>query len=496
METLLSFDIAGQKFGLDADQVHSIQRIPPIAPVPATSKAILGVAVLEGKTCTVIDLGLALQDQATDLQAPEARILHFVYFQDQHPVHLSLVVDRISEVYDFDAKKFSQTSAAPEVIQGVYQDEQETIQLLSIAALFQIGTHFEFTPTELKIPLAKAASMQKSQSKQRGLDDAALFLTFYLGGELFALQADIVRELVFASEQLTPIQAEDSAMLGVISLRGHLLVVLDFNQVLGFEPLKPTSQTRYLVIEQAGKQLALAVEQVEEAIEIAENQIETTSHTAKIRGLYQLNQNTTQENEQQQVLSVISAQFVQELVQHKALSSTEVLEGSKSSALDSMSGINAKGMDEMLEVAVFSIGEESYAFEIEDVQEIIKYQTITPVPEPPAFVEGVINLRGSILPVVNLAQRLDIQAQKPITEQKMIVCHVHHYLVGFLVDEVEEILFVDTNDEVLSEDPQSIIASTITQQEGKRVILKLRLSKVLSVKALQAITQSQTATGS
>ena len=133
----------------------------------------------------------------------------------------------------------------------------------------------------------------------------------------------------------------------------------------------------------------------------------------------------------------------------------------------------------MRELAVFAIGNEEFAFDIEQVQEIITYQEVTPLPDSNEYIEGVINLRGSIIPVVNLPKKLNFQAE--ITEKsKIIVCILDNEKVGFLVDDVNDIMFMEDRFVSISKKADALIKSTISLDDGKRVILELRIEQIIS----------------
>ena len=140
----------------------------------------------------------------------------------------------------------------------------------------------------------------------------------------------------------------------------------------------------------------------------------------------------------------------------------------------------------MSEIAVFEIGEEEFAMEIEDLQEIIKYTEITPIPEAPAFVDGVINLRGLVIPMVSLPERLNFE-KKITTKSKILVCLIGEERIGLLVDDVNEILFVDDKFVSKSDSDDSLFSDVITLNEGKRVILKLRTKSILDETTLNEI---------
>ena len=94
------------------------------------------------------------------------------------------------------------------------------------------------------------------------------------------------------------------------------------------------------------------------------------------------------------------------------------------------------------QVVVFEVAGESYGIDITCVQEIIRRPAITAVPRAPQCVEGVMNLRGRVIPVVNLRERFNLPAAEPGRMARIIVLEYAGQLVGFAVDAVAEVLRV------------------------------------------------------
>ncbi len=95
-----------------------------------------------------------------------------------------------------------------------------------------------------------------------------------------------------------------------------------------------------------------------------------------------------------------------------------------------------------LQIVVFELGEERYGLDIAAVYEIIRHQPITAVPQAPAFVEGVINLRGRIIPVVDLRERFGLAAGDLTKAARIVVAEAAGTRVGLVVDGVSEVLMV------------------------------------------------------
>ena len=100
------------------------------------------------------------------------------------------------------------------------------------------------------------------------------------------------------------------------------------------------------------------------------------------------------------------------------------------------------GADDAMQLVVARIFNEHYGIPIIQVQEIIKPTEITPVPKMPAFLEGVINLRGKIVPVVDLYKHFNLGEKKVTDDTRIIVSFVGEQPVGLIVDAVSEVIHV------------------------------------------------------
>ena len=94
----------------------------------------------------------------------------------------------------------------------------------------------------------------------------------------------------------------------------------------------------------------------------------------------------------------------------------------------------------VLQLVSFQLGHEIFAIDILDVQEIIRLGEITHVPNAPHDVEGMVNLRGKIIPIINLRARFGLCVTEPTKDTRVIVVEVAHVILGFIVDSVEEVL--------------------------------------------------------
>ncbi|NIQ96659.1 MAG: purine-binding chemotaxis protein CheW [Desulfuromonadales bacterium] len=98
-----------------------------------------------------------------------------------------------------------------------------------------------------------------------------------------------------------------------------------------------------------------------------------------------------------------------------------------------------EGARREIQLACFRVGPEMYALDIMRIKEIIRPQKLTPVPKAPAFIEGVINLRGAVIPVVDLRKRFDQPINPDNRGARILICTLAGKVVGLIADEVTEV---------------------------------------------------------
>lgn len=137
----------------------------------------------------------------------------------------------------------------------------------------------------------------------------------------------------------------------------------------------------------------------------------------------------------------------------------------------------------ILQLVTFKLGTEEFGVDILKVQEINKMMSITKIPNAPTFIEGVINLRGKIIPIVDLRKRLGFRDQPYDKSTRIIVVELDGLVLGFIVDSVSEVLRIPEN---TIEPPPSMVAgieSEYIEGVGKldeRLLILLELKKVFS----------------
>lgn len=149
-----------------------------------------------------------------------------------------------------------------------------------------------------------------------------------------------------------------------------------------------------------------------------------------------------------------------------------------------MSEITYSGNE--IQLVVFKLGREEYGVSILQVQEIKRITEITRVPHSPDYIKGVMNLRGSVLPVIDLKKRLNLPQQDYTDDTRIIIIKVEDIIVGMIVDAVSEVTTIDQSN---IEPPQAVVGGIAADYLSGVGKLENRLLILLNTDAIIGIGQ-------
>ena len=156
-------------------------------------------------------------------------------------------------------------------------------------------------------------------------------------------------------------------------------------------------------------------------------------------------------------------------------------------------------LESQFQLVTFHLGEELYGVNIMDVKEIVKLQNVRVIPNAPYYVEGIINLRGEIIPIIDLHKRFKIQSGPSQTADDsidggFIILNIEGSQIGIIIDKVERVVTVNAED--VKEPPQMLsgigseyIEGVIREEHGYLIMLNIR--KLFNAKELQKIIEMQ-----
>jgi purine-binding chemotaxis protein CheW len=150
--------------------------------------------------------------------------------------------------------------------------------------------------------------------------------------------------------------------------------------------------------------------------------------------------------------------------------------------------------ERLMQLVGFVIGKELFGVDILMVQEIIRETPITPIPNAPDFIEGVINLRGNIIPVIDLRRRLNLRdVTTPAGQTWIMILNVNGRITGFIVDSVTQVLKVPSNS---IKPPPDIVVSGLQSQYitgvcriDQRLLILLDFNRILLVEEIKKLNE-------
>jgi len=151
-------------------------------------------------------------------------------------------------------------------------------------------------------------------------------------------------------------------------------------------------------------------------------------------------------------------------------------------------------VDQSEQLVVFGLADEFYGVDIGAVNTIIRMQEVTSIPRTPDFVEGVINLRGSIIPVIDLRKRFGLKVGEVTKASRIVVVEASHQMIGMIVDAVAETLRL-ASDSI--EPPSPVVCSIESDylrgvgKQGDRLVILLDMDKVLTAKEVDSLAKTE-----
>jgi purine-binding chemotaxis protein CheW len=148
-----------------------------------------------------------------------------------------------------------------------------------------------------------------------------------------------------------------------------------------------------------------------------------------------------------------------------------------------------------IKTIVFSIGAEEYGIEVEHVKTIERMIPMTRVPKTPAFIKGVVNLRGVVVPVIHLASRFGLPESEPTENSRIVMVSVGDLEVGFIVDAANDV--IDVNPDAIEAPPEVVggirakYLRGIAKVGANRLLVMLNLNEVLNKSEIIQLEQME-----
>ncbi|BAI80665.1 conserved hypothetical protein [Deferribacter desulfuricans SSM1] len=437
---VVTFSIKNEIFGLNADYIDSIVRIPEYTKVPKTSKELLGISNLRGDVVPIIDLALKLgYDEPVEIGENSRAII-----LDYKGEKAALTVDEMKSVLnqeDYETEDLPPTMSSnvdKKYISGVLKIKQNDmlVQLLDIENMMELN-YVEDSKSDGSFKHQDQKYLDESNQAQV---EEEKFISFIVDDVEYAVKVQQIREIL-RYQEISEVPGLQDYVLGIFPLRNEIIPVISARKLFKKSCIDITEDARIVILEIKNFKIGLLVDKVNEVLSVEKSFIEdlstlfNSSESREINGVIKL-------DEGKQIILILNSE---KIFNEDELSDIvgKVVEKQETGEDNMEKDFNET--DEIVQIVTFKVDEEYYGFPIEMVQEINRFTNVTKVPKTPKFVEGIINLRGEVIPLVDIRKRFDLEEKERDEFTRLIIVNFDDLKVGFIVDSVEEVLRINKN---------------------------------------------------
>jgi purine-binding chemotaxis protein CheW len=430
---LLGFEAGGESLAIDAGAVQEIISVPHVSRVPNAPPSLEGVASVRGQAVPILSVAM--------LRGRERGIGKRVLILHQQPP-VGLLVDNVASIRSAD-------SATPLDLEALLRPALRSAGRRTIGdgrALRKEGEH------EKTVTLG--------------------LLIFAIGTQEFALPLDQVKETMALSANVTPVPQSDAAVMGTISHGGSVLPVFALATLLAMRPREQVRRPGIVVALAHGRPVGFAVDELRSVVSVSMEALDPVPTViarrlseAKINAICRL-------DDGKRLVSV--------------LGSATLLQGVEAGQLpefDRMTISEDRRETEMTDPFVlFQIGDQAFGLPAVAVETVVQRpERLTKLPRSPDFIDGIMNLHGRVVPIIDQRRRFGAPVATRGGERVMIVS-LGNLQAGFVVDHVKDVLRMPR--EAVSPAPDitdgtKVIDRVATLEGGERIVLLIDPAELL-----------------
>lgn len=413
----LVFTLGADDFALDAGIVRELLRLPRLTRVPGAPAALAGLSNLRGEALPILDLRRIARP---DLE-PATEPTRVVVAEAGEPV--GLMVDRIvafstgTETVEGDGPAGSRYLAV--------SNGSRNVRVLDLPALVaKTFPHRATTSASAENRAARDDATGEPEAERIAL------VSFTAGGRTYALSLERVAEVLALPPNVTPVPRAGIAAMGVVALRGGVLPLLSLPALLGLIAPEPGMDARIVVARLGGTEVGLVVDALGPILRLVPDDVDPVP-SALSRGGTTAVDAICRVDAAGTLVSVLSADHL--------LEGTTVTASPVRSHDTNTSDVHTSGA--MLQVVVFDVAGESYGVPVGSVREVLRVpEAMARLPQSPDLVVGAIDVRGTVLAVVDQRRRFDLPLGEAGPRRRIIVLEAGGSVVGLLVDGVSRML--------------------------------------------------------
>ncbi|CAD6526084.1 chemotaxis protein CheW [Paraburkholderia metrosideri] len=474
----LTFRIDGRRYALPAHEVAVIIRVPPMSRVPQSPPALLGITNLGGAVLPVVSLRGLLGIEETQARASTRAVVLDI------GSNVALVVDAVDSLIEISPERIESHQSelgmeTGEKLKGTFLTgaEGEAAKILDIKGLLDTAFAKRASAAHRTARTVMAGTVAVVEEVKTAHE---MLLTFEVAGQEFALDLTDVQEIIPAPKARTAIPKTETLVLGVTALRGTLLPLLSLRGLLGFPTAaKAASREKVVVLNVNGAQVGLVADAAR-AIVAAETHLvdpipgvlaSRAGGESRIRAIYRGDAG-------KRLISILAPE---QLFREDVMQRLRAHHQRGESQLTAQ----APAAEDNENFLIFQLGGDEFALPIDAVEEIAALPAqITRIPKTPKFLEGVVNLRGAVLPVIDLGRRFDMPLSTQAKGRRLVVVRTERRRAGLIVDGVSDVL--RTSEAAirgapdLTDDIARLVSGVINLDASGRIVLVLSPPELLT----------------
>lgn len=471
----LTFRVDNRLFALPTEEVVEVIRLPTVARVPQAPKALLGVANLRGTILPLVSVRALLGSGDTGTTAARAIVLAI-----DPPAAVS--VDSVVALVDIAIEKIERRQAelgadSGEKLIGAFDTGTVGVaKILDIKSL--LDDAFAARAEKARQPKSALRSSPSTKQEVRASNvDSETLVTFEVAKQEYAISLTAVKEIISPSDDVAAIPGSEKIAVGVISFRENLLPLVSLRGLLGFQRAERADVREKIVVTSVGgTTVGLVVDRARAIVKASRDLIDPVPAVLAARS-----------GGEARIKSIYRGEAGKRLISILApdqLFGEDVMRRVGTAAQKDANDQPAAPAPER-QFLVFRLGNDEFGLPVEAVDEVARVpDVITRIPKAPKFLEGVINLRGEVLPVVDQRKRFDLRITESGESRRLIVLRSDRHRAGLIVDGVAEVLR-SRADEIesppdLTGEITRLVRGVLNLGDGKRIVLLLDPAELLT----------------
>lgn len=411
--SVLTFRVGATRLGVVASEVAQVLRPPRLTRMPHGPPALRGIASLGGRIGPVVSVATLLGAE----EAPASATARVIVLDLDSPV--GLAVDEVTAL--------SRSNVGEGGAGALFIQDDASVRIIDLPSLLQ-----QVFAAFARPGVAETNERDLARQDTASGNETAL-MSFELAGQLYALPLSTVVEVMAVPATLNTLPDRDAADMGVAAVDGRMLPVVSGRALLGLPAMDAAilEHSRVVAMRVGDAVVGLAVDRVHEIIRVPDEAVSPVPAVLNRGGGEARIEAIARLADGRSVVSILSPE---RLFRDDSLA--QILADGRRE--DDVTAQTLSGDRQTF--VVFRLGDEAYGLPIACVDEVAHLPPVlTRVPRAPGFIEGVMNLRGKIVPVIDQSRRFGA-AEGAGQGRRVIVTSAGGVQAGFIVDAVSEIL--------------------------------------------------------